>query len=200
MGSWCCRFAARARTPCRRATREKSRRANPGCPVDPGASSEASPASRAAPGASPAARRRLERKTRSSPRSRTTARRGRPAATTLGSQRCRRYRTPVRHRPVSPRESSSDRLRDCKIGAPHAIEQSRSCGSAPLSRAAEPSFLARDARAAAMHGRSAPSNSSFAKETTASSGTSLVSGARRPKTTPFNPRHRRDANKNETAR
>ena len=99
----CCRFAATARRPCRRASRETSRRANPGClwrnqtftessrrpqrhrrdacsmawrcrfltmqlvlvdfhtagcPVDLGAGSGASPASRAAPGASPAARRR----------------------------------------------------------------------------------------------------------------------------------------------
>ncbi len=30
-GSWCCRSAARGRTPCRRASREKSRRASPGC-------------------------------------------------------------------------------------------------------------------------------------------------------------------------
>ena len=28
-GSWCCRFAAKARRPCRRASREKSRRASP---------------------------------------------------------------------------------------------------------------------------------------------------------------------------
>ena len=47
-GSWCCRFAARARTPCRRASRETSRRASPGCQDDPGAGSGASP--RAAPG------------------------------------------------------------------------------------------------------------------------------------------------------
>ena len=58
MGSWCCRFAGRGRTPCRRASREKSRPASPGCQDDPGAGSGASPASRAAPGASPAARRR----------------------------------------------------------------------------------------------------------------------------------------------
>ena len=103
MGSWCCRFAATARRPCRRPANP---RAIPGCPVDPGAGSGASPASRAAPGASPAARRRPGRKTRSSPRSRTTARRGRPGATTLESQRCRRCPSRV---PVGARRTAQPR-------------------------------------------------------------------------------------------
>jgi hypothetical protein len=58
----------------------------------------------------------------------------------------------------------------------------RSCGSAPSSREVASSYLARDARAAVTRDRSLPSTSSSAWGTTASSGTSLVSGARRPKT------------------
>ena len=115
MGSWCCRFAGTARTPCRRASRETSRRASPGCPVDPGAGSGASPASRAAPGASPAARRRLWRRTISSLRSRTTARRGRPGATTLESQRCRPCRSRV---PAGARRTLVGARRTARPGAP----------------------------------------------------------------------------------
>ena len=205
MGSWCYRSAARGRRPCRRASREKSRRASPGCPVDPGAGSGASPATRAAPGASPAARRRPGRKTRSSPRSRRTARRGR-----LGYRLCRSKSHCVFNTvplPISSllsaqayaRPAAGRRIADCLT--------KKSCGSGPSSRAAEPSFLAHAGaklprRAKLTRGRGAPSTSLSAKETTVSSGTSSPTGERLGKTHSlrFYRRRRRAGNKNETAR
>ena len=68
---------------------------------------------------------------------------------------------------------------------PERVEFARYLISQSSREVASSSPLARDAgarRAAVRPGRRAPSSSSSARGTTASSGTSLVSGARRPKT------------------